>query len=114
MDAYNARFENVIKEVEYVKRCRCMDDSLLYSNTLEGAFHQNAKYLTLMGENGILQNPGKFEFGKKDIEWAGFLITSHSVKPLPKHTTAIRSFPTPRGITDMRSLMTLFQQVAYC
>ena len=47
MDAYNARFDNITKEVEAVKRC--VDDSLLYCKTLEGAFHQTAKYLTLMG-----------------------------------------------------------------
>ena len=54
MDAYNSRFDNVIKEVENVKIC--VDNSLLYSKTLEGAFLQTAKDLTLMGENGILQS----------------------------------------------------------
>ena len=38
MDAYNARFDNITKGVEDVKRC--VDDSLLYNKTLEGAFHQ--------------------------------------------------------------------------
>ena len=93
---------------------RCVDDSLLYCRNLEEHFHQVTKYLTLMGENGILQNPEKFVFGKKEIEWAGFLITSNSVRPLTKHTKAIRSFPTPQNITDMRSFMALLQQVAYC
>ena len=106
MDAYNARFDNITKEVEDVKRC--VDDSLLYCKTLEEAFHQVTRYLTLMGENGILQNPDNFVFGMKEVEWAGFLITSNLVKPLPKHTKAIRSFPTPRSITDMRSFMALF------
>ena len=93
---------------------RCVDDSLLYSNTLEKAFHQAAEYLTLMGNNGILQNPEKFQFVRKEAEWAGFLITSDSVKPLAKHTKAIKTFPTPKGITDMRSFIALLQQVAYC
>ena len=112
MDAYNARFDNIIKDVKNVKRC--VDDSLLYCKSLEGAFMQASEYLSLMGDNGILQNPSKFEFGKKRVEWAGFLITEESVKPLPKHTKAIRSFPTPKGITDLRSFMALLQQVAYC
>ena len=67
-----------------------------------------------MGENGILQNPDKFVFGKKEVEWAGFLITSNAFKPLPRDTKAIRSFPTPGNIKDMRSFMALLQQVAYC
>ena len=70
MDAYNFRFDRITKGVENKKRC--VDDSLLYSNTLEEAFNKTAEYLTLMGENGILQNPEKFQFGKKELEWAGF------------------------------------------
>ena len=111
MDAYNARFDMITKQVKNMKRC--VDDSLLYSTTLEGAFYQTTQYLSLMGKNGILQNPEKLQFGKKEVEWAGFLITTDSVKPLPKHTAAIRTFPTPTGITDMRSFMALLQQVAY-
>ena len=67
-----------------------------------------------MGENDILQNPDKFQFGSKEVDWAGFLITENSVKPLPKHTKAIRNYPTPTNITDMRSFTALLQQVAYC
>ena len=108
MDAYNYRYDKVTKGVADMKRC--MDDSLLYSNTLEKIVHQAAEYLTLMGDNGILQNPEKFQFGRKEAEWAGFIITSDSVKPLAKHTKAIKTFPTPKRITDMRSFMALLHQ----
>ena len=57
MDAYNYRYDKVTKGVADMKRC--VDDSLLYSNTLEKAFHQADEYLTLMGNNEILQNPKK-------------------------------------------------------
>ena len=79
MDAYNYRYDTVTKGVTNMKRC--VDDSLLYSDTLEKAFHQAAEYLSLMGNNGILQNPDKFQFGRKEAAWAGFLVTNDSVKP---------------------------------
>ena len=66
-----------------------------------------------MVQNGIPQNQDKFQFGNKTVEWAGFLIGEKSVKPLKKHTEAIRSLPTTFNITDLRSFMAL-QQVAYC
>ena len=91
MDAYNYMYDKVTKGVADMKRC--VDDSLLYSNTLEKAFHQTAEYLILTGENGILKNPKKFQFGGKEAEWSGFLITSDSVKPLAKHTNAMKTFP---------------------
>ena len=101
----------ITMQVENMKRC--VDDSLLYSKTLEGVFYQTTQYLSLMGRNGILQNPEMLQFGKMEVEWACFLITDKSVKPLPKHMAAIRTFPTPMGITDMRSFMALLQQVTY-
>ena len=112
MDAYNNRFDKVTEKVTSLKRC--VDDSLLFSNTLEGAFHQTAQYLSLLGNHGILQNPDKFKFGHQEIEWAGFLIGKDTVSPLPKHTESIRTFPTPHNITDLRSFMALLQQVSYC
>ena len=44
----------------------------------------------------------------------GFLIGEKSVKPLQKHTEAIKSFPTPQNITNLHSFMALLQQAAYC
>ena len=93
MDAYNYRFDKVTQGVENKKRC--VDDSLLYSNSLEKAFYQAANYLHLMGSNGIIQCPEKFQFGSKTVDWAGFTIGPDSVKPLTKHTEAVRSYPTP-------------------
>ena len=34
---------------------RVIDDTLLYATDLEGAFRQVAEYLTLVGNNGIVQ-----------------------------------------------------------
>jgi hypothetical protein len=56
----------------------------------------------------------KFQFGSKTVAWAGFTIRPDSVKPLPKHTEAAKTYPTPVNITDMRSFIALLQQVAYC
>ena len=112
MDAYNYRFDKVTEKVKNLKRC--VDDSLLHAKSLEEAFYQTADYLSLVGKNGILQNPEKFQFGSKTAEWAGFILTETSVKPLDKHTAAIRNFPRPANITDLRSFMALIQQVAYC
>ena len=58
--------------------------------------------------------PEKFQFSSKTVAWAGFTIGPDSVKPLPKHTEAVRTYPNPVYITDMRSFMALLQQVAYC
>ena len=55
MDAYNYRFDKVTEGVPNKKRC--VDDSLLFTTSLEKAFFQAANYLSLMGTHGIIQCP---------------------------------------------------------
>ena len=41
---------------------RVIDDTLLHEESIEKAFYQVASYLTLVGKNGIIMNPDKFQF----------------------------------------------------
>ena len=106
-DAYNNRFDEITKEVK--DSIRQVDDSLLWSGSVAQNFKDTCDYLTLLGRNGILQNPAKFQFCQKSVNWSGFVIGEDTVKPMPHLTAAIRSFPTPVNKTDMRSFMALMQ-----
>lgn len=110
-DGYTHRFDLVTQGVKNVHRN--IDDSLLHQNSIQEIFTATAEYLTLLGENGILQNADKFQFGEKTVDWSGFRITKDSVKPLPAHAQAIRDFPVPQNITDLRSTYALCNQVAH-
>ena len=109
-DAYTHHFDKVTVNV---RDCaRVIDDSILFKPTVADMFNHMASYLTLCGRNGILQNKDKFVFCRKSMDWASFRIGPDCVSPLPAHTEAIRSFPTPRNVTDLRSFMTLVNQVS--
>ena len=110
-DAYNKRFDMVTANVKDVQRQ--VDDSLLWKPTVAECFAHTAEYLTLLGNNGILQNPAKFQFCKQEVDWSGFRISSDGVRPMPHISQAIRDFPAPINRTDMRSFMALAQQVSY-
>ena len=58
----------------------------------------------VLGRNGIILSPEKFQFSSHEIDFAGFRVTDHEVKPLPKYLDAIRGFPRPTNISDVRSL----------
>ena len=73
-----------------------VDDSLLWANNIEESFHQTAKWLDLCARNGIILNPEKFTFAADTVEFAGFEITSDSVRPSRKIIQAIADFPTPK------------------
>ena len=88
---------------------RVVDDTLLYAKSLEEAFHQVAKYLELAGNNGIIFNPEKFNFGKDVVDWAGVRVTQDDIKLLTEHVEAIKNFPVPE---NMRSYWALVNQVS--
>ena len=47
------------------------------------------------------------------VEFAGFEISLDKVKPCSRYLDAIRQFPTPSTITDIRSWFGLINQVTY-
>ena len=109
-DAYTARYDRITEGVDKMRRV--IDDTLLYEDNIEKSYRQVAAYLSLVGQNGIILNPDKFEFAEDEVSWAGVRISKEKVAPLQDHVSAIRQFPTPTNITDLRSYFALVNQVA--
>jgi hypothetical protein len=57
--------------------------------------------------------PAKFQFASKSVEFAGFQVAIEGIKPTDKYIETIRTFPTPRNISDIRSWYGLINQVAH-
>ena len=110
-DAYTARYDSLVAGV--AQKTKCIDDALLWSSSIEDAFHQATEWLDICARNGITLNPDKFRFAQDEVEFAGFTITQTEVRPCKKYLQAIADFPTPSGITDIRAWFGLVNQVAY-
>jgi hypothetical protein len=55
----------------------------------------------------------KVEFAKETVEFAGFKITMEGIKPTNKYVEAIKNFPTPTNISEVRGWFGLINQVTY-
>ena len=110
-DGYCRRFDEIVADIP--NKTKCIDDTLLWADTYEESFKQAANWLDVCGRNGITLNPEKFVFARHELEFAGFTITDKTVKPSAKYISAIRDFPTPTNLTDVRSWFGLVNQVAY-
>ena len=110
-DGYTRRYDALVADIN--NKTKCVDDALLWANTLEESFHQTVKWLDICGRNGVILNPEKFTFGADTVEFAGFEIGPTDVKPAKHFTKAIREFPQPTSITDIRSWFGLINQVSY-
>lgn len=110
-DAYTRRYDAIVSDIP--NKTKCVDDSLLWADDLEGNFHQVVEWLDVCGRHRITLNPEKFQFGLDTVEFAGFEIGLRDVRPAGHFTEAIRDFPTPRSITDVRSWFGLLNQISY-
>ena len=111
MDAYNHRFDLITRDVKDKKRC--VDDSILWGDTIEETFHKSCQYLTLTGGAGIIMNPDKFVFCQKKLEFLGFELTEDGVEPGRELLKSIVEFPRPRDISGIRGWFGLVEQVAW-
>ena len=110
-DAYTARYDSLVAHIG--SKTKCIDDALLWSETIEEAFYQAVEWLQICATNGITLNPHKFHFAEDEVEFAGFTVTPTEVRPADKFTAAVREFPTPKGITDIRAWFGLVNQISY-
>ena len=97
----------------FPQKTKCIDDTLLWSDTIHDCFFQAARWLDICGKHSITLNPEKFILAQDEVEFAGFEITNNTVRPCKKFLRAIMAFPTPKNITDVRSWFGLVNQVAY-
>lgn len=109
-DGYNRRFDAIL--ADFIRKERCVDDTIHYDVDLEEHWWRTIDFLRKVGEAGIVLNPKKFQFCKKSVDFAGFHVGESIIEPLPKYLDAIRDFPTPKNITDIRSWFGLVNQVA--
>ena len=100
-DGYNRRFSAILADFE--RKERCVDDTIFYDDILQQHWWRTIEFLTLVGQGGIVLNPDKFQFTERSADFAGFRISESVVEPLPKYLNAIKNFPTPKNIKDIRS-----------
>ena len=110
-DAYNHRFDLITRDFKHKKRC--VDDSIIWGETIEEIFKRTCEYLSLTSAAGIIMNPEKFKFGKKCVEFLGFELKEDSIEPGKDLINSIREFPRPQDLSSTRSWFGLIEQVAW-
>ena len=73
-DGYTRRYDEIISSIP--NKTKCVDDALLWSDTIGESFFQAANWLDIYGRHGITLNPNKFRFAQDDVEFTGFGITN--------------------------------------
>ena len=72
-----------------------MDDTLLFEAGIGDCFLATCRYVDLCARNGVVFNPDKFRFGRREVDFVGFNMTDKLVKPTKRMLEAIASCPKP-------------------
>ena len=110
-DAYTDRMDRIFEEFERI--IRCIDDSLLWDNTIEEQFLRACQFLDKCSSHGIVLNPAKFTFCEQTMDFLGFSLTPTGVQPTEEFLNNILTFPTPSNTTDVRSWFGCVAQTSY-
>ena len=109
-DALNNRLDAIF--ADFRNKERLMDDTIYFDESLEDHWWRTIDFLITAGKAGCVMNPKKFQFARREVDFAGFRISEEKIEPLPKFFDAIRNFPSPKSTTDIRSWFGLVNQVA--
>jgi hypothetical protein len=78
---------------------------------MEQSFVRICSLLSHCNKNGMVFSPDNFIFARETMEFAGFEITMEGIRPTDKYIEAIKNFPTPSNISEVRSWFGLLNQV---
>jgi len=107
-DEFCRRSDEVILGLDYAQKI--VDDVLLESHDLPSLLRRIRCVLTRAREHGLRISRKKLEIGE-NIKFAGYMIGPNGVSPDPDKIKAIREFPTPKSVTDVRSFLGLANQL---
>jgi transposase InsO family protein len=91
---------------------KVVDDILVFSDTAQEHLRRVVRVLDRCREHGITLHPKKFFFGQDDVEYVGYRVNRQGYRADPGKVAAIRDFPTPSNIHELRSFFGLVNQLA--
>ncbi|UYV66425.1 K02A2.6-like, partial [Cordylochernes scorpioides] len=79
-----------------------LDDILVASKTEEEHYSHLETLFSRLNSYGLRINLSKSKFLVQEIDFLGYLITSHGVKPLPTKVKAIKEYKKPKTVHELR------------
>ena len=107
-DHFCERSDNVFASVEDL--LKIVDDGLIQASTRHDLLIKFKAVLECCRKNSLTLSRSKLQFGQS-VVFAGYQISQDGIKPLPQRTDAIRNFPVPTNISELRGFLGLVNQL---
>ena len=84
-----------------------LDDICIYSKTKEEHLEHLDKVLTILEQHRLFVGLDKCSFGVQEMEFLGHVVGTEGVKVDPKKVQAVKDWPTPKDVKEVRSFLGL-------
>ena len=84
-----------------------IDDILIFSRTFEDHMSHLRSVIERLHSAGLKLKPSKCHFICQTVEYLGHLITPGGVRPNPERVSAVKEFPKPTSIHEVRQFLGL-------
>ena len=91
---------------------KIVDDALLQAPTKEELLKKLEVALVCCRKHNLTLSAKKMSMGQS-INFAGYIISADGVKPDPGQVKALKDFPVPTNLTELRSFLGLANQLAF-
>ena len=79
------------------------DDILVYSKSMEDHAHHVRQVLSILRKEKLFGNLAKCTFSKDKLIFLGFVVSSKGIEVDDSKVEAIRNWPTPTNVSQVRS-----------
>ncbi|GFX09898.1 retrovirus-related Pol polyprotein from transposon 297 [Trichonephila clavipes] len=104
---FERMMDNLLRNFKWTM-CLCyLDDIIVFSETFEDHLIRIRLVLKCLQEAGLKLNSKKCLFAAQEVKILGHHVSSNGVRPDPDKIKAVRNFPPPKNIHDIRSFLGL-------
>ena len=84
-----------------------IDDIIIFSCTFKEHLYRLGLVFSTLREANLKLKPSKCHFASNSVDFLGFVVSSDGISPNPEKIEAVRSFPVPKCVKELRSLLGL-------
>lgn len=84
-----------------------LDDIIIFSPSLQKHISDIRLVFTKLLNANLKIQPAKCNFLRKEIDFLGHIVTQEGVRPNPSKIQAIKDFPCPKTIREIKSFLGL-------
>ena len=99
--------EIVMRGLQWKSLLVYLDDIIIFSSTVSEHFQRLDEVFCRLKQAGLKLKPSKCELLQEEVNFLGHVVTQNGVMPDASKVEAVRNWPVPRTVTDVRSFLGL-------